>query len=246
MCSAASTSANPSALPSGEKGSFHLSFSNNLAGLASYVLQPYGSPASSPVLIGLPVLSHSLYRDSWDDPYLVGEVLNNTGSNVNDVEINVTFYNAEGGVVGTDSTSAYIGGWSWEPSLAPGQKSPFRISLWLDEPVGWSSYTFVVVYQVANELPVSSLQVKNVTTHYDNSGYYHVLGEIQNNGAGAFSYVEAVITLYDGVGRVINCGTDSTNPSTLNPGQAGAFDASFRYNLSSLASYAVQAFGDPQ
>lgn len=191
------------------------------------------------------VLSSSVFKDLWGDLHVVGEVLNNTSNNVNGIEINVTFYNSTGGVVGTASTYAYIGGWSWDPPLVPSQKSPFHIELW-DPPTDWSSYRFVVVYEIADESPLTSLQVVNVTTHYDSYGRYHVLGEVENNEAVTVSSVEAIIALYDDTGLVINCGSEYTNPSILTPGQKGAFDISFSDNLSSLSSYVAQATGDPQ
>jgi hypothetical protein len=237
--------ANPSGLPPGERDSFHLSFSENLADLASYALQPYGSRSSSPVLANLPIPGSDVFEDSWGDLHVVGEVLNNTSNNVNGIEINVTFYNSTGGVVGTASTCAYIGGWSWDPPLVPSRKSPFHIELW-DPPTDWSSYRFVVVYEVADESPLTGLQVVNVTTHYDSYGRYHVLGEVENNEAVTVSSVEAIIALYDDTGLVINCGSEYTNPSILTPGQKGAFDISFSDNLSSLSSYVAQATGDPQ
>lgn len=59
--------------------------------------------------------------------YIVGEILNNTGSNVRSVRINATLRNAAGNVVDSDYTYSMI------DTVPSGITSPFRV-LFSDPP----------------------------------------------------------------------------------------------------------------
>lgn len=121
--------------------------------------------------------------------------------------------------------------------LVPGQKAPFDILL--DDPPGWVSYEFVVTWSVTSEWP-PSLLIKNVTSHYDSWGDFHVLGEIENISGATVDFVKAVVTLYDSSGGVAFADYSYANPYTLNPGMAGSFDVEFWCDLPPFTDYVVQ------
>jgi hypothetical protein len=76
---------------------------------------------------------------------------------------------------------------------------------------------------------------------------YHIVGEVQNNGAETAKFVEVSATLYDSNNKVV--GTESTfpKPSDIDPGQKAPFEITVGTNdvmggdLSVIDHYAVQA-----
>lgn len=96
--------------------------------------------ASVPQTGGVVILSKSDYTGEYEDYHIVGEVQNQTSTEVDYVEIIATFYNASNVVVGTENTYA-------NPyTLAPGQKAPFDIIAY-SSPPGMASYSLTVTWQ---------------------------------------------------------------------------------------------------
>jgi hypothetical protein len=79
--------------------------------------------ATSPIPMGLEILSHSSYVDAVGYMHVVGEVENIATGTATYVKIAATFYNATGHVVATAFTYS-------DPSdLSPGQTAPFEVLL---------------------------------------------------------------------------------------------------------------------
>jgi len=78
-----------------------------------------------------------------------------------------------------------------------------------------------------------------VNAYWDNDWYY-VAGELQNNTSQTWRYPQAVVTLYDSAGTVIDSGSAYTASDSLAPGDQSPFSLNFYGpHLSQLASYAV-------
>jgi hypothetical protein len=180
---------------------------------------------------GVSVLS----SDSWSEYgslYIIGEVQNNNVDNVGGVRIAVTYYDSEGNV--TNATSAYVP----VTIVTAGQKACFKGST---ENRPYNSYNLAVDFWTTTSLP-PNLQVLSVTP----SGNLHLAGEIRNNDSTkTYSSVEAVGTLYDGTGKVLNCEYDYTSPSYLGPGSTAPYDIYFWSHTTGWTSYAVDATGYP-
>jgi hypothetical protein len=180
---------------------------------------------------GVSVLS----SDSWSEYgslYIVGEVQNNNVDNVGGVRIAVTYYDSEGNV--TNATSAYVP----VTIVTAGQEACFKGST---ENRPYSFYNLAVDFWTTTSLP-PNLQVLSVTP----SGNLHLAGEIRNNDSTkTYNSVEAVGTLYDGTGKVLNCEYDYTSPSYLGPDSTAPYDIYFLSHTTGWTSYAVDATGYP-
>jgi hypothetical protein len=200
---------------------------------------PTPTPTTAPEVI---VLSSSAFvpysgSDSW---YIVGEVLNNTGSNVDFVRINATLRDSSGNVVGSDYSYSMI------DTLSPSMISPFRVIF--SDPPTWSSYDLVVTWDTTSQQPYP-LEVLNSTSYFDNYDGYHVVGEVENQYSEQRTFVKAFVTLYDINGEVIGVEYSYTNPDELSPGQTASFDTEVYFwkgkpNRNEVASHLLQVYDD--
>jgi hypothetical protein len=78
---------------------------------------------------------------------------------------------------------------------------------------------------------------------------YHIVGEVQNNGAQTAKFVQVSATLYDSNNKVIGTDFSFTNPSDIDPSQKAPFeitvgtDKVMGGDLSIIDHYAVQVSG---
>jgi uncharacterized protein (TIGR02588 family) len=81
---------------------------------------------------------------------------------------------------------------------------------------------------------------------------YHIVGEVQNNGAQTAKFVQVSATLYDSSNKVIGTDFSFTNPSDIDPGQKAPFEITIGTDkvmggdLSIIDHYAVQVSGQQQ
>lgn len=151
----------------------------------------------TPSLPQLEILSHQSYvDDGWF--HIVGEVRNNSDTPMEFVKIVATLYDDAGQVVGTDFTYTEI------DVIPPGGKSPFETGT--DEWEGATNYKLQVQGNVGT-LPRQDIVILG-HSHYADSGWLHVRGEVQNTGDTPAEFVKIVVTLYDAAGNVV--GTDFT------------------------------------
>lgn len=145
---------------------------------------------------------------------MIGVILNDTTSNQRIDDIVVTFYDAQGAIVGSCSPypMAYY--------MAPGQKAPFK--KWVDdEPETWVRYTVEVYHDETSDEPLN-FSFSNVNSFYDGDGDLHVVGRITNNDSRETSLLRAYVTLYDAADEIVNC--ESKYLPDLDPGQSTTFD----------------------
>lgn len=178
--------------------------------------------------------------DASSNWYLVGEVRNNTDSNVRFVRINATLRDSAGNVVDSDYSYSMI------DVLTPQMESPFRIIF--TDPPEWSTYELNVTWDETSEQPYP-LQILNHTTYFDSYDAYHAAGEIQNQYDENRDFVAAYLTLYDASGEVIGAEYTYTNPDELTPGQTASFDAEVYFwkgkpDRSLVQDYRLQVYDD--
>jgi hypothetical protein len=75
------------------------------------------------------------------------------------------------------------------------------------------------------ELPRQDLIIRSHGSRVEGA-ILHLFGEIENTGVAPAEYVKAIITLYDGNGRVIGSEESYTTLDTVPPGGASAFSTS--------------------
>jgi len=105
-----------------------------------------------------------------------------------------------------------------------------------------------VLLLLATRLPVSveaagqAVILNNHTGFFDSLGYYHVVGEVQNNGDGALQFVKITATFYDSAGTVVATSFTYTMIEILHAGQKSPFDV-FLFDKAQSAKVARYELG---
>jgi hypothetical protein len=183
------------------------------------------------VVMGL--LSHSDYVDLLGDMHVVGEVRNETDTNLDHISVRVMFYNRWGTV------AQVIDGPALMDVIGPRQVTPFALAF--AEPAAWDSYTIRVTAQPTEREPETTLRIAEHDTYGVETGILHVAGTVVNEGERTVRRAHVVVTLYDPWGTVVNAGFAYTQ--AISPGGEAAFDCQFaEYAL--METVAVQVEPD--
>lgn len=182
----------------------------------------------------------SSYVDSIDYLHVIGEVQNNTSSNLQFVKITANFFNGTGQLVDTDFTYTYL------DHLPPNTRTCFH--LLLQQPAGWASYQFEAPTYSTTTQGLPNLVVLGDSGSYQPSlKSYKIIGQVQNNEAVQVRFVQPIGTLYNSVGIPIGCGFTFVSSTDLNPGQTSSFDMQvFGRDYNDVVSYRLQVDGQKQ
>ncbi|MGB8032679.1 MAG: FxLYD domain-containing protein [Nitrososphaeraceae archaeon] len=131
------------------------------------------------------MLSSSSFKDDLGYYHVVGEVKNNsTTDSMNYVKVVSTFYDNAGKVVGTDFTYTNV------DVLGSAEKSSFEIILNdAQQSQRVSSYKLSVSGDKTQALP-ASLKLSVGSSHLDDIGSYHIVGEVTNQGNEKATFVK--------------------------------------------------------
>lgn len=172
--------------------------------------------------------------------YLIGEVLNDTSSNVEFVKINGILRNNAGQIVDGSYSYSYI------DKLTPGMVSPFLIIFY--SPPAWESYELTVTWSTTDQSPYA-LEIINPEAYFDSYDAYHVRGIVRNQYPVPRTFVKVFLTMYDNNNQVIGAEYNYTNPTTLEAGQEVPFDIEayfwkYKPDRSKVTRYTIRAFDD--
>ena len=125
---------------------------------------------------GISILGSSSFRDDIGYYHVVGEVMNNSPKDsMNFVRITSTFYDDTGKVLDTDFTYSNV-------DVLPEETSPFEIILTdATQSQKVSNYKLAASGDKTEALP-ASLKLSLGDNHLDDIGYYHIAGEVTNQG----------------------------------------------------------------
>jgi hypothetical protein len=188
---------------------------------------------------GVTVLdNHFSYTSSGDYLYILGEVRNDTSSNVRYVKVSANLYNTSGQILATDFTYAAL------DVLPPGERTCFDIIV-LDPPEGWSYYQFEAPqYSTGGDAAPPLTILSHSGSYRDSYGWYEIVGEIRNDAGVRVEYVSPIATLYNASGTVVGCDYSYVNSTHLDPGQTSAFDIlSVGRDYVDVTSYRLQVDG---
>ena len=122
----------------------------------------------------LELVSDHDFIDPLGDMHVVGEVRNETGSNLDRISVRIMFGNRWGTV------SRFTKGSALMDVIGSRQVTPFALSF--PEPRGWERYTVRVTAELTQrELPVG-LEIAEYTTLGLETGIFHVAGTVTNIG----------------------------------------------------------------
>jgi len=167
--------------------------------------------------------------------------MNNTGEQITVGRISANVFTSEGRLLDTQYTFPYV---SYLPA---GDKTCFRI-WFLDIPSNWSYYELEPPHYWSSNQPPSDLVIINDTGTYNSANdTYQIVGQVRSDHNSPVSWIQVVGTLYDHQGSVVDCDFTYPNSYDLEPGQTSAFKLIYyRRGYSDVASYRLQAEGDPQ
>jgi hypothetical protein len=168
---------------------------------------------------GISILGSSSFTDSIGYLHVVGEVMNNfPKDSMNFVKITSTFYDDAGKVVGTDFTYSNV------RILRPEETSPFEIILTdTTQSQKVSSYKLAASGDKTEALS-AALKLGVGDSHLDDIGYYHIAGEVTNQGSQKATFVKVSGAFYNSSKAVIAADFTYTDPKDLEPGQTAPFE----------------------
>mgnify|MGYP000119240242 CR=1 FL=1 len=167
---------------------------------------------------GLVVLSHTGFVDQDGSVNIVGQVLNNDSINYQYIEIKATLTDKEGKFLAEESTYVYV------DILEPGQKSPFRLTIW-EPPANLDKYELAASGTKTNDKPVAGLefvQVFDQGNKEDNS--WTLIGEVKYTGAQIIESPKIAVTLYDADGNVVDTGFAYAERSLMTKDKISPFE----------------------
>jgi hypothetical protein len=152
--------------------------------------------------------------------HIVGEVVNETDDWLEYVKVVATYYDADGKMIGTDYTYTAL------DMVGPRDVGVFDLS----GDVGGmaadvDSYKLQVEADPTSEIPYQDLEV-TVFNEYEDYGYYHLVGEVENTGDLDCEYVEIVAGFYDADGSVVAADFTYTALDVVAAGGSSPFDLS--------------------
>ncbi len=178
---------------------------------------PTPTPAPAPANT-VTLLSHSSYTSSTGSYWIVGEVRNDTASNVQYAKVVASYYDASNNLIATDS------GYSAIDILTPGQRSPFDILL-LDPPAGIDHYSLQVTWDTTNRQPLHTFTLSSISDRPASiDDWRYITGQVRNDTGKTVQYVEIIATLYNNDGVVVQTDFTFAELDELAPGQTSPFE----------------------
>ena len=151
--------------------------------------------------------------------HVVGEVRNETESNLDHIYVRVLFYNRWGTMIRVITGRALIS------VIGPRQLTPFALSF--PEPGGWVSYAIRATAEPTRRKLSTALEITGYQTSGLETGIFHVSGTVHNSSTQPVDRAKVVVTLYDPWGTVVNAGSAHTD--RIPAGGEASFDRRFAY-----------------
>ncbi len=157
-----------------------------------------GTPTPTPTPIPLTVRGLYVYPTRMGDVWILGEVVNDSGTHVEQVMVGGALLDDQDRVVATASTPVIL------TFLPQGERAPFALRF-QDAPEHFASYQVDVVQALPGFLGAYYLDVQVEDVKGESEGYhtYFLDGTVRNVGSEDAVGVTLVATLYDALGRVV-------------------------------------------
>jgi hypothetical protein len=183
--------------------------------------------------------NYSHYVTSWGTLHIVGEVWNNTGKDVDGVQVKAQVYNRDDKLLATQTVPLYL------QDLPEDATTCFDVIFFGDEVNGFSSYKFTEPTYSSTGRDLPDLATSSLTGNYDDeTGDYEIKGSLKNQDSERLSCVRTVGTLYNKSGKVIGCDYAYTSSVDLNVNQTSSFSILFTgRNFDDVDGFVVQADG---
>jgi LysM repeat protein len=196
-------------------------------------------PTPTPTPLPFQVANAGFYETPVGSLWCLGEVINNTGADIEQVQVAVSLYDAEGEVVATGSTFT-------EFDIIPNEsKMPFAL-LFTEPPSGFSHHQVVALSGVAVAhwgRNYMDLTIESDRGEVSGERAYVVTGQVRNTGQHDAEQVRMVVTAYDAEGQVVGIRRGSPETQTLGIGESSPFRVSLSSLGGQVVTYTVQVQG---
>jgi LysM repeat protein len=193
----------------------------------------------TPTPLPFQVANAGFYETPVGSLWCLGEVINNTGADIEQVQVAVSLYDAEGEVVATGSTFT-------EFDFIPNEsKMPFAL-LFTEPPSGFNHHQITALSGVAvAHWGRNYMDLTIESDHGEASGEraYVVTGQVRNTGQHDAEQIRMVVTAYDAEGRVVGIRRGSPETQTLGIGESSPFRVSLSSLGGQVVTYTVQVQG---
>lgn len=157
-----------------------------------------GTPTPTPTPIPLTIRGLYVRPTRWGDVWVLGEVVNDSGMDVEQVQVNAALL---------DERERIVASASWPVALTfipRGERAPFAVRL-QDAPEDFASYQVTVARALPGFLGSYYLDLAVEEVKGESEGYhtYFLDGRVRNLGSEDAVGVTLVATLYDALGRVV-------------------------------------------
>jgi hypothetical protein len=164
------------------------------------------------------IVDYSSYKDSIGFLHVIGEVKNISQTPLGFVKITATFYDSSKTVVATDF------GYTSISTVRPSEKAPFEVMVTdAGQIAKIDTFKLTASANIAEAKP-ASLKL-NVGDHFiDSIGYYHLVGEVTNQGSTTANFVQVAAAFYDSSGKIVAAHSTFTQDTNISAGQTAPFD----------------------
>ncbi len=157
-----------------------------------------GTPTPTPTPIPLTIQGLYVRSTRWGDVWILGEVVNDSGMDVEQVLVSAALLDEKARVVATASSPIAL------VFLPKGERAPFAVRM-QNAPETFASYQVTVVRALPGFLGSYYLDLAVEGAQGESEGYHTFFldGQVRNLGSEDAVGVTLVATLYDALGRVI-------------------------------------------
>jgi LysM repeat protein len=188
-------------------------------------------PTPTPTPLPFQIANVGFYETPVGGFWCLGEVINNTGANIEQVQVGVSLYDAEGEMVSHGSTFTEF------DTIPNGGKMPFAL-LFTERPSNFSHHQVTALGGVAiAHWGRNYMDLTIESDHGEASGEraYVVTGQVRNTGQYDAEQIRIVVTAYDAEGQVVGVRRGSPETQTLGVSESSPF----RVSLSSLGGQVI-------
>lgn len=169
----------------------------------------------------IPVTSvSSRYSQEYGSFHVFGEIMNNLKRPVENITLDVTFFDSGNNVTGTASGQPYLS------FLRPGERAAFDVAVHGNSASNLSNFSYYKLSRSWDEViepkeGLLKLDVRSISI--DRCGYYHVAGTINNLGKEAANRVRVSAAFYNEQNQVV-ASSLTTLKDRIDPTKIAPFD----------------------
>ena len=173
------------------------------------------TPTDPDAPLYLTLHDHNTFVDRSGALHFVGQALNHTAFSCASPRATVRYYDGSGTEIAQQAGPVHV------DILLPGEKAPFKLSLW-DPPPGIDSFKLTISGLQTTARPFADVTFGQSRAHVDGDSVT-IVGLVQNEGTDAASQVRIAAALYDKEDVLVDVAAVSAPLTVLPPDGASPF-----------------------